>query len=100
MPVRYVRSSDGIVANQGLIAIERGPIVYAVEQEDNEIELSELRISPDARVRAVWEPEFLNGVTSIYGTESLGGKRPFKAIPYYAWANRESGAMRVWIGRG
>jgi hypothetical protein len=24
---------------------------------------------------------------------------PFTAIPYYAWANREAGAMRVWIPR-
>lgn len=30
-------------------------------------------------------------------SEELSQRVPLKAIPYYAWANREAGAMRVWI---
>ena len=53
-------------------------------------------------------PELLNGVavlkTNVLKVEadSITGnvqtvKRPFTAIPYYAWANRGKGEMQVWI---
>ena len=34
-------------------------------------------------------------------SERAASRRPvaLTAIPYYAWANREPGAMRVWIPR-
>ena len=36
-----------------------------------------------------------------YDAGGEGPRRPVEltAIPYYAWANREPGAMRVWIPR-
>jgi uncharacterized protein len=31
--------------------------------------------------------------------DSTGDEVEVTAIPYYAWANREIGAMRVWLPR-
>lgn len=55
-----------------------------------------------------WEPNLLGGVNTITGMakvirSSADGKEisfkeePFKAIPYYAWANRGGGQMQVWM---
>jgi hypothetical protein len=33
-------------------------------------------------------------------TDQVGDEVEITAIPYYAWANREVGAMRVWLPRG
>jgi DUF1680 family protein len=32
--------------------------------------------------------------------DQVGEEVEVVAIPYYAWANREIGAMRVWLPRG
>jgi DUF1680 family protein len=39
---------------------------------------------------AAWDGDLLGGVVAIRG-------RDFTAIPYYAWANRGTGPMRVWL---
>jgi len=56
---------------------------------------------------AVFEPSLLNGVETIQG-RALGvskkadnsvveTEQDFKAIPYFAWANRGKGEMSVWM---
>jgi len=38
-------------------------------------------------------------VTVLQGGALADGRRPvaLTAVPYYAWANREKGAMTVWV---
>ncbi len=72
------------------MALERGPLVYAVEQADNEANIDDLVLPEDAPLTAHHDPNLLEGVTTLT-TPNL------KAIPYYAWANRQIGAMRVWL---
>ena len=43
----------------------------------------------------------LGGVTVLQGQALADGQRPvaLTAVPSYAWANRDKGAMTVWLSR-
>ena len=93
----------------------KGPLVYCFEEADNGTNLSSLRMSPDAAVKEIYEPDLLGGTLTL----SVSGRRitedgwdentlyrPFhvtekeqelKAIPYCLWNNRGQGEMIVWI---
>ncbi|MDR3252206.1 MAG: glycoside hydrolase family 127 protein, partial [Tannerella sp.] len=78
----------------GKRAIKRGPLVYCVEQIDNQADFERMALSPLTTYQAEYQPVLLNGVTAI--TASSEGKK-ITLIPYYAWDNREAGEMKVWI---
>jgi DUF1680 family protein len=109
MPVRRVVANDGVAADAGRVAIQRGPIVYAVEGVDNGDRVFELVLPDAAALAAEFRPELLNGVAAVTGpaltvTHDSAGKivetpRAFRAVPYYAWANRGAGQMLVWLPR-
>ncbi|HEY3560830.1 MAG TPA: beta-L-arabinofuranosidase domain-containing protein [Kribbella sp.] len=112
---RLVGADPRIDAVRGCVAIERGPLVYAVEQVDNTANVDDLHLLPQAPVAE--GTDLLDGVTVLRARGRVGtGHRPgwsftpdagdstgddvdVVAIPYYAWANREIGAMRVWLPR-
>ena len=78
----------------------RGPITYCIEAVDNpDINVLGLALPKEANLQAAHRPELLGGVTVLEGKALADGKRPVKltAVPYYSWANREKGAMAVWI---
>ncbi|HEV2872493.1 MAG TPA: hypothetical protein VG409_13885, partial [Actinomycetota bacterium] len=63
-------------------------------------ELEELRWDPGREPATVPRPDLGEGVVGI--SVPVAGGRPglsAGAIPYFAWANRGAGAMRVWIPR-
>jgi DUF1680 family protein len=108
MPVRRVAANEAVRADQGRVALQRGPIVYCVESPDNPGgKVRSLMLPDTATLSASFEPELLNGVEVIQGEGYLmkrdGDKRltktpeKFMAIPYYAWANRGRSEMMVWI---
>ena len=99
MPVRRVAADDRVVDNRGKIALERGPIVYAVEGVDHGGRVLDLVVPPDMRLAAERRPDLLGGVTVLTGTvgDVTGRSRPFTAIPYYAWSHRGPGEMAVWL---
>jgi hypothetical protein len=121
MAPRLVQAHPWIESTRGRVAIERGPLVYCVEHADQpHVAVADLEIDVASPLAEAWEPERLDGVTVVRAAgreadhaswddrlyrplESGGpaGGRPvmLTAIPYYAWANREPGAMRVWIPR-
>ncbi|HEY3508926.1 beta-L-arabinofuranosidase domain-containing protein [Kribbella sp. NPDC051137] len=112
---RVVGADPRIDAVRGCVALERGPLVYAVEQEDNTANVDDLHLLPEAPVAEA--SDLLDGVTVLRAQGRAGtGHRPgwsfvpgaddsvgeaveVTAVPYYAWANREIGAMRVWLPR-
>ncbi|MGZ5556119.1 MAG: glycoside hydrolase family 127 protein, partial [Candidatus Aminicenantales bacterium] len=109
MPVRRVLANEAVTADKGRAAIQRGPVVYAVEGVDNDNRVFDL-VLPDAAVLGVeFRPDMLNGVAAITGSavvlsKGAAGKtvetaRPFLAVPYFAWANRGPGQMLVWLPR-
>jgi DUF1680 family protein len=108
MPVRRVLANEQVAADRGRAALQRGPIVYCAEWRDNPGgRVRNLILEDTAKLTPEFKPELLNGVVVIKGrAEALArddeGKvvrkeQDFTAIPYYAWANRGSGEMIVWI---
>jgi DUF1680 family protein len=99
MPVRLTAAHPRVDAARGCRAIERGPIVYAVEQIDvPDLAVDDLHLT-DADLAVERRADLLGGCATITGTgvSASGATSRFTAIPYCLWANREVGAMRVWL---
>jgi DUF1680 family protein len=94
MPVEVVAADPRVTENTGKRAIRRGPLVYCLEETDNPAAFDRIALSPDTRYEPAFRPALLHGLTTIAATN---GSRSFTLIPYYAWDNREAGAMKVWI---
>jgi DUF1680 family protein len=94
MPVRRVLADDRVKADAGKSAIQRGPVVYALEGIDNGGSLEDVRLPLDATATHAFHADLLNGVETITFT---GGGRTVTAVPYYAWNNRGRGEMMVWV---
>jgi DUF1680 family protein len=109
MPVRRVVAHDAVAEDRGRIALQRGPLVYAVEGIDNGDRVFDLVLPDGTALSAEFRADLLRGVVAISGqaaavSKGPGGKavetpRPFLAVPYYAWANRGPGQMLVWLPR-
>jgi DUF1680 family protein len=120
MEPMFVISNPRIDVTRGCLAIQRGPIVYCLEDIDQEIKgrLLDVEIDKNEPLITKWEGDLLNGVmvveakgqfidiegwcghlyqqTTFPNQETTHPARLI-AIPYYAWGNREIGGMRVWI---
>jgi DUF1680 family protein len=114
MPVEKMRAHPKIRANAGKVCLQRGPLVYCLEEEDNGGELHNVFLTASTEFQARFDEDLFDGIVVIEGdayriTDSDWGNglyRPspskanrfrIKAIPYYSWANRRVGEMRVWI---
>lgn len=120
MPARRVEANPGVEANLNRVALMRGPLVYCLEEADHEgIDIFELALTDDAPLQSTeqnhtlpisavvlrtqaeralaqggWEGELYRAAT-----QGRGLSVDATAIPYFAWANRTPGKMRVWIPR-
>ncbi len=90
MMPRKVTADPRVVENQGKVALEYGPLVYAFEQADHKTDLDLLRITASESFSPKMENELLGGVVTLRNENA-------KAIPYFSWSNREIGKMKVWI---
>lgn len=100
MPIRRVVAHPRATADKGMVAIERGPIVYCVEFKDNELEPSQWRLADSATLEAKWDSGLLCGaVTLASSAAGDGDDSGLKLIPYYLYSNRGPGRMRVWLPR-
>lgn len=90
MEVRKVVTSDKVAENRGKIALEYGPLVYAIEEIDNKGKYDGITIPLNNDFKVQMEPNLLGGVNTIQDDN-------LKAIPYYAWSNRGVGKMKVWL---
>ncbi len=99
LPIRRVSAHPAATDLTGLVALERGPLVYALETADNAASVLGLALPADSPLTAQRQPDLLGGITSIHGTalDSTGKSVPFTAIPYYAWGHRGPGEMTVWL---
>ena len=115
MPVERVYANPNSKELKGRVALQRGPVVYCLETCDNVTnDLDKLMLPRDSKIEAKFEPNLLGGVVTLsgkafledspkdnsplYTTKHRTGKEvDFKAVPYYAWDNREPGSVIVWL---
>ena len=104
------------------LAVERGPLVYCIERQDvpADVDLADIRLDAAARPADAGTLELLAGMRGVSvpavvpevdgwsqveyrdirelpASSASAPAVPLLAIPYFAWANRGTGAMRVWI---
>jgi DUF1680 family protein len=105
---RVTRADERVDAVRGAVALERGPLVYALEQVDQPegVVLDDLRVGGDLEVTEVPGPGLVDGDVALrfeavqVGREGAVGRTvTATAVPYFEWANRGVGPMRVWIPR-
>lgn len=94
MPVEKVAADPQVKANVGKRAIQRGPLVYCIEEANNKQDFDRLAITPETRFQSTFKPDFLNGVEVI---RAVTGTKEITFIPYYSWDNQEAGKMKVWL---
>ena len=103
MPVHAVHGNELLVSTQGRVAFERGPVVYCVENLENNATLEDLEVPASASVVPNIRKDLLGGVTvlGIEGARLPPSDAPLKltAIPYYSWNNRGLAPMTVWVQR-
>lgn len=92
MEVKKVVSNTNIIENKDNVALEYGPLVYAVEEIDNKNNFDAITINASDTFN-VKKDTILGGINTIENNK-------LKAIPYYAWSNRGLGKMKVWIAKG
>lgn len=118
MRTKMIVSHPFVLNNSCRISLMRGPIVYCFEYEDNkDFDVWCLAIPISTTIKAQYEPNLLNGVVTLLGEGYVVNhktwndnlylpldkvkmefkKVKFKAIPYFAWANRGIGPMIVWV---
>lgn len=105
-------------ATYGCVAVERGPLVYCAESPDNpDVNLADLRVDPAVPPVGSPGPTLVDGLVAVdlaATTAPAGEQWPYPrrqprepasvdatrrvaTIPYFAWANRGTSAMRVWL---
>ncbi|MBI1389016.1 MAG: glycoside hydrolase family 127 protein [bacterium] len=113
MPIERVHGNPMIEADRGRVALQRGPLMYCLEEMDNPVSVHHIALPPDAPVVAEREPNLLDGVTVLRGYgqyRTMDGWKhnlyrfttsdhpvAFTAVPYYAWDNRTPGGMELWL---
>ncbi|MBO6027662.1 MAG: glycoside hydrolase family 127 protein [Bacteroidales bacterium] len=107
MEPRVVKAHAEVRADEGRIAVQKGPIVYCAEWPDNpgfSVRGTLVNQKPTFRVQ---HSDDLFGVDRIvtpaqtfsYGADGRVVVRDvdLTLVPYYAWCHRGSGEMTVWL---
>ncbi|NOU98834.1 glycoside hydrolase family 127 protein [Paenibacillus planticolens] len=117
MQVGRMIGHPNVRANIGKVALQRGPLVYCLEEADNGSSLHRVFVEreTESEDETRFEDELLGGIQTINvrgkrlessgwgdhlyrdNAETYMNKVALKFIPYYAWANRGSGEMTVWV---
>lgn len=114
MPVERIHANPRISQDVGKVALQRGPIVYCVEETDLGAPAHTLLLPDDAQLKASFKADLLDGVMVVKGKGKLvadtdwkrtiyRSEKPktksvnFTAIPYFAWDNRKPGSMAIWL---
>lgn len=113
---QWIAANPAVWEDVGKVCLTRGPLVYCLEEADNGPDLHFLRVHP-AAAREEELCDLLPGhtvpVITCSGTRipsarsdaplyapycrQSGKPATLRFIPYYLWANRSVGEMRVWV---
>ncbi|WP_308465922.1 glycoside hydrolase family 127 protein [Rathayibacter soli] len=114
MTPEFVSADPRVDAVRGAVALRRGPVVYCVEQSDNESDVERVRVDPEhppveTGMRTPLGPvvHCAGAVVEPKGTALYPSWHSFKQVssrpvelylrPYSTWGNSTPGAMRVWV---
>ena len=112
MPPERIYAHPDVRADQGRVALKRGPIVYCLEAVDNAAPVQRLALPRDSAIEARFEASLLGGCAvlsgpalalqppsdALYDTRHSGTKPArFQAVPYHLWDHRDPGEMAVWL---
>lgn len=114
MPVERFEAHPHVRMNCAKVALQRGPIVYCLEEVDNGPDLADLRVSDSDSLKASYCSDLLGGTVVVQGKATrrenscwrdqlyrpLSSRRrrvSFKAVPYALWGNRQPSEMMVWL---
>lgn len=104
MEVRRVKANSNVEEDKGRVALQRGPVMFCLEGQDQPDSLVFDKFIPaDATFAENYQPSLLNGVMTISTTgKKLNGdgsvsEMALTAIPYCTWNNRGADNMEVWV---
>lgn len=114
MTAKLISTNPAVRQNTGKLAIQRGPVVYCIEEIDNGKNLSAISINPKTKLIEEYDKNLFGGTVVVKANgfrldqKSWGDKlynatmvksypTEIKAVPYCLWGNREPGEMIVWI---
>ncbi len=121
MTPQLIESNPLLRENTGRVAVQRGPLVYCLEQPDQALTSlfeASLKVGPGYGFKPEFRKDLLGGILVLkhagsYSEKPLSdeplyqrlgrGQAPavkpveLTLIPYYAWANRGPAKMEVWI---
>ena len=127
MEPRIVKADNRVEADRGMVAVERGPIVYCAEHADNNFDIKTLIMNRKPTFNIAERPlsHFLPAATpasqdsnnpSVADTQKIkilttdaqtlawdeNGRLTttdvrLTLIPYHTWCHRGSGDMKIWI---
>ena len=116
---RLTAADPRLDAARGCVAVERGPLVYCLEGVDHEghrLDDLVLQVAQPLQIEA--EDGALGSVVLVHAAGAVRGRPasswwPYggasasaaaaqeavalTAVPYFAWGNRQEGAMRIWV---
>ncbi len=122
MQPRIVLAHENVEADRGLVAIERGPLVYCAEWVDNDFDIKNVVINPEAKFTlgerdlSIFIPKERKAQLSTWASQHIitlsteaqlitpdakgtpqCEKVSLTLTPYYTWAHRGRGDMKVWL---
>ena len=114
MPVEEIEAHPGVRQDCGRVALQRGPLVYCLEEIDNGPNLNDIVLPKQPSWQVQFGRRMFGGVPVIRGQayrRSMKGwknqlyrsgqgnleKMTVKAVPYCLWNNRGEGEMLVWV---
>jgi DUF1680 family protein len=113
MTAELLYAHPAVTPDQGRAAILRGPLVYCLEEVDNGAHLNSVVVRDDVDFETTLIPAFGDLVALAFPAERETGQSDalytttpptrdavtLRAIPYFAWDNRDDGEMLVWLRR-
>jgi DUF1680 family protein len=108
MPIRKIKAIELVKENVNRIALQRGPLVYCIEQPDEQGSAFNFIVPASTKFRSTFDKGLLGGVVSLTaevpvivgreaGQNANKENRTITAIPYFSWANRGKSTMQVWL---
>ena len=117
MPIERIVAHPSVADDAGKVALQRGPVVYCLEQCDHAADVRSIALPDAAKLTARFDKSLLGGTVVIEGTglavsaagwdhhlyrparDARTRRARIRAIPYCLWDNREPGPMTVWMPR-